>query len=204
MIEKIAYGNFKSKYKCKSKKQIILCHTARDINEYLTSLKFRFNGSYDKIPHFIITRDGKVLQLLDPHYRSKYFNNDVMDKEKIVISLDNLGWLTKKPLSDSYLNWIGNIYKQEVCEKKWRDQSIWHPYTQEQLNSTAKVCTELCEMFSIPKTFVGHNTKIENIKLFNGITTKSNYDTRFTDLSPAFDFTNFVKILENEQIQSQI
>ena len=66
MIEKIFYGNFKTKYKSKNKKQIILCHTAREVNEYLTSLKFRFNGKYDKIPHYVITRDGKVLQLLDP------------------------------------------------------------------------------------------------------------------------------------------
>ena len=204
MIEKIFYGNFKTKYKSKNKKQIILCHTAREVNEYLTSLKFRFNGKYDKIPHYVITRDGKVLQLLDPKLKSKYFNNNVMEKARLVVTLENIGWLMKKPLSDSYLNWIGNIYKQEVCEKKWRDYSMWHPYTQEQLESTAKVCTELCNEFSIPKTFVGHNTKIENIELFNGITTKSNYNTRFTDLSPAFDFKSFVKILENEQIQSEI
>ena len=66
MIEKILYGNFKTKLRSKNKKQIILCHTAREVNEYLTSLKFRSNGKFDRIPHFVITRDAKVLQLLDP------------------------------------------------------------------------------------------------------------------------------------------
>jgi N-acetyl-anhydromuramyl-L-alanine amidase AmpD len=204
MIDKISYGNFKTKLKSKKKKQIILCHSAREVNEYLTSLKFRSNGKFDRIPHFVITRDGKVLQLLDPKSKTRYFNNDIMDKDSIVVCLDNLGWLMKKPLSEHYLNWIGNIYKQEVCEKKWREYSFWQPYTEEQLESTAKICGELCNEFSIPKRFVGHNTKVENIELFNGITTKSNYNTRFTDLSPAFDFQNFVKFLDNEQIRSQI
>lgn len=204
MIDKIVYGNFKTKLKSKKKKQIILCHTAREVNEYLTSLKFRSNGKFDRIPHFVITRDGKVLQLLDPKSKTRYFNNDIMDKDTIVVCLENLGWLMKKPLSDHYLNWIGNIYKQEVCEKKWREYSFWQPYTEEQLESTAKICGDLCNEFSIPKRFVGHNTKVENIELFNGITTKSNYNTRFTDLSPAFDFPNFVKFLDNEQIRSEI
>lgn len=204
MIEKILYGNFKTKLKGKNKKQIILCHTAREVNEYLTSLKFRSNGKYEQIPHFVVTRDGKILQLLDPKSKSHFFNNDIMDKDSIVVCLENLGWLTKKPLSESYLNWIGNIYKQEVYEKKWRDYSFWQPYTEDQLKSAAKICVEMCDEFSIPKTFVGHNTKVENIELFNGITTKSNYNTRFTDLSPAFDFQNFVKFLDNEQIRSEI
>jgi N-acetyl-anhydromuramyl-L-alanine amidase AmpD len=204
MIDKISYGNFKTKLKSKKKKQIILCHSAREVNEYLTSLKFRSNGKFDRIPHFVITRDGKVLQLLDSKSKTRYFNNDIMDKDSIVVCLENLGWLMKKPLSEHYLNWIGNIYKQEVCEKKWREYSFWQPYTEEQLESTAKICGELCNEFSIPKRFVGHNTKVENIELFNGITTKSNYNTRFTDLSPAFDFQNFVKFLDNEQIRSQI
>jgi len=204
MIEKILYGNFKTKLRSKNKKQIILCHTAREVNEYLTSLKFRSNGKFDRIPHFVITRDAKVLQLLDPKSKTRYFNNDIMDKDSIVVCLENLGWLMKKPLSEHYLNWIGNIYKQEVCEKKWREYSFWQPYTEEQLESTAKICGELCNEFSIPKRFVGHNTKVENIELFNGITTKSNYNTRFTDLSPAFDFQNFVKFLDNEQIRSEI
>ena len=53
MFERISYGDFKATGKQKKKKQIILCHTSREIGEYLTSLKFRVNGSYDKIPNYV-------------------------------------------------------------------------------------------------------------------------------------------------------
>jgi N-acetyl-anhydromuramyl-L-alanine amidase AmpD len=204
MIEKTIYGNFKTKLKTNKKTQIILCHTSREVNEYLISLKLRYNGKNTRVPHFVITRNGNVLQLLDTKYQSFFFKNHSINNKSIILSLENLGWLIKKPLSDSYLNWIGNIYKQEVFEKKWREYYFWQPYTEIQLEMTAKLCSEICQEFSIPKNFVGHNTKVDNIELFNGITTRSNYDSRFTDLSPAFDFQNFVKNLENEQIRSEI
>jgi N-acetyl-anhydromuramyl-L-alanine amidase AmpD len=204
MNDVIQYGNFKSLLKSKKKKQIILCHTAREVNEFLTSLKFRYNGAYNRIPHFVITQNGQVLQLLEPKSKTSFFKNHTMDSQCIVVCLENLGWLVKKPLSNSYLNWISNIYKQEVYEKKWREHSFWHPYTEIQVEKTVELCKVLCEEFSIPKKFVGHNTRVENIELFSGVATRSNYNTRFTDLSPAFDFQTFSKKLEYEQIQSEI
>jgi len=50
------YGNFKTTGKQKKKKQIILCHTSREVEEYLTSLKVRYNSKYDKIPNYVITK----------------------------------------------------------------------------------------------------------------------------------------------------
>ena len=49
---------------------------------------------------------------------------------------------------------------------------------------------------NIPKKSIGHNTKFNGIEKFNGIVTKSNYDVIFTDVSPAFDFEKFNKLLE--------
>jgi hypothetical protein len=37
------------------------------------------------------------------------------------------------------------------------------------------------------------------LKNFDGILTKSNLDTKYTDLSPSFDFAAFTKYIENEQ-----
>jgi len=48
-IEK--YGNFKTTGKQKKKKQIILCHTSREVEEYLTSLKF---GTIPSMTKFLI------------------------------------------------------------------------------------------------------------------------------------------------------
>jgi N-acetyl-anhydromuramyl-L-alanine amidase AmpD len=200
MVDVILYGNFKSKVKGKRRKQIVLCHTAREVGEYLTSLRFRNNAKYERIPHFVITKEGKVLELLSPKSETKFFGDNFLDKETIVICLENLGWLTKKPLSSTYLNWIGNIYSEEVYERKWRDYVFWQPYTKEQVEQTASLCIRLCEEFNIPKRFVGHNTKIDGIELFQGIVTRSNYNQRFTDLSPAFDFENFKNLLKDEQL----
>ena len=56
----IKYGNFKNSGENENKTQIILTHTSRDINQYLMSLKYRFNSKYDKIPNYIIDKEGKI------------------------------------------------------------------------------------------------------------------------------------------------
>lgn len=203
MVEIIPYGNFKGMGKPKKKKQIILCHTSREVGEYLTSLKFRDNGKYDKIPNYVISREGKILELLNPKYNTNFLGEKINDRDCVSITLENLGWLNKKPLSISYLNWLGNIYNQEVYEKKWRDYNFWQPYTEIQIKMCAHLCIKLCEDLSIQKKFVGHNVKVDGIELFNGITTRSNYHQRYTDLSPAFDFESFKKELDYEQLHER-
>ena len=110
------YGNFKPTGKQKKKKQIILCHTSREVEEYLTSLKFRYNGKFDRIPNYVITRDGKILQLLSDISHTNYFNNENINRNSIIICLENLGWLEKKPLTNSYINWKGSIYNEQVYD----------------------------------------------------------------------------------------
>ena len=203
MDDIIFYGKFKTAGKNKKKNQIVLCHSSREVGEYLTSLRLRHFGKYDKIPHFIVTREGKILQLLPLNSTTNFFGETTIKKESIIVSLENLGWLIKKPLSSVYLNWIGNIYNQEVYEKRWRDYGLWQPYTDIQVDKTSKLCQWLCNELSIPQKFVGHNTKIEGIELFSGVCSRSNFDQRFTDLSPAFDFNNFKKIFEYEELDER-
>ena len=180
------------------KTQIILTHTSRNVKEYLTSLKYRHNKKYDKIPHFIITRDGKIIQTLDTEKYSKFLNNSKHDKQSIIISLENLGWLEKEPLKNYHINWIGSIYKEKVLDKKWRDYFFWEPYTKIQLDKTAELCKKLSKEHPINITCIGHNTKTNRMEPFNGILTRSNIDDDSTDVSPAFDFEYFIKKLENE------
>lgn len=199
MLKLTKYGNFRGLGKNKNKKQIILCHTSREVDKYLASLRFRYNGRFDKIPNFLITRLGEVIQLLDEYSYSAYFPKTEVNKNAIFICLENLGWLEKKPLSTEYISWDGSIYNEKVYEKKWRDYFFWEPYTEKQILETSKLCTQMIELFQIKKTCVGHNTRVDGIEKFEGIVTKSNYDQRFTDLNPSFKFENFVKLLENEQ-----
>ena len=117
MLDIIKYGNFKSVGKQKKKRQIILCHTSREVEEYLTSLKFRYNEKYDKIPNYVVTTEGKVIQLLDDVSYSNYFTESNVNRNSVIVCLENLGWLEKKPLTNYYINWKGSIYKQQVYEK---------------------------------------------------------------------------------------
>ena len=199
MLKLEKFGNFKPLGRSKEKKQIILCHTSREVGEYLTSLKFRYNARYDKIPNFVVTKEGEVLQLLDEKGFTNFFSDDYLNQSTIVISLENFGWLEKKPLTDHYINWNSSIYKGKVFEKKWRDYFFWEPYNEEQTIRTANLCSDLCDTLRIKKQCVGHNTKIEGMYKFEGISSRSNYDVRFTDLSPSFDFEILIKNIENEQ-----
>jgi N-acetyl-anhydromuramyl-L-alanine amidase AmpD len=193
------YGNFKPIGKQKNKKQIILCHTSREVEEYLTSLNVRYNSKYDKIPNFVINRDGKILRLISEDSYSNFFHETEVNKRSIFICLENLGWLEKKPLTNHYINWKGSIYNQQVYEKKWRDYFFWQPYTTSQLTSTADLCNQLIRTLRIENRCIGHNTKVDGIEGYEGIVSKSNFSSNFTDLNPSFNFETFRKLLENEQ-----
>jgi len=195
-IEKLS-NNFVGTHQ--DKKQIILTHTSRDVEEYLMSLKYRMNSKFTRIPHYIIAKDGSVIQTLSEEHYSDFFHYPQINEESIIISLENLGWLEKVPLKDQYTNWIGNIYKGVPYEKKWRDYFLWEPYTEAQMVSTAELCIKIVNKHNIEKKSVGHNTRISGIEDFGGIVSRSNYDNDFTDVSPAFNFETFVKYIKNEQ-----
>jgi hypothetical protein len=198
MIKIIKFGNYLSFDENDEKRQIVLLHTSREINQYLTGLKYRFNGKYDKIPNYVIDKEGKILELIEPKKTSRIFNNKNIDKNIITISLENLGWLYKEPLQKGYINWIGNIYKGKVYERKWRDYVYWDIYTPEQTESCFELCIKLVNEFNIDKKFVGHNTKINGIEKFSGIVSRSNYFSETTDLNPSFNFEEFLKKIEDE------
>lgn len=192
---------FNSIGKWKNKKQILLTHTSRNASEYISGLKHRYNGEYNKIPHYLIKKDGRIFQLLDPELYSSFLERNKNNKQIINITLENLGWLKKNPLNSTYINWIGNIYKEGVYERKWRGYLFWDPYTNEQMESVKNLCLDLCNRFDIPKTCIGHNVKIDGAEQFEGIITRSNINSNRTDLSPAFDYEEFLKVLEkNEQV----
>ena len=184
--------------KTKTKTQIILCHTSRTANEYLISLKYRKNGKYDKIPNFLISKDGKILDLIPSDSYCNFFDNEDVNKNSIIISLENLGWLKKEPLKNYHINWIGNIYKGKVYDKQWRDYFHWDPYPERQIDSTVFLCKKLIDEFKIEKRFVGHNTQVDGVEKFKGIVCRSNFNKENTDLSPSFNFDYFLKKIENE------
>ena len=195
IIENLIQTNFKKEDK---KNQIVLCHTSRTLFDYMVSIKFRFGGKPIRLPHYIISRDGRILKLIDEELNGYFTNNDRINTKSIVVCLENLGWLEKEPLKQHHINWIGNIYKEKVFDRKWRDYFFWHPYTEIQIEKTAELCLELMEKYKIEKNFIGHNTKVKGVESYMGIITRSNFDEFATDLSPAFNFEKFNKLLNDE------
>lgn len=197
MIDIIRDKKFTPSGKQKKKKQIILTHTGREYTNYINSLTYRFNGNYNKIPNYIITKKGDIIQLLDNVAYSNLFNEPNINRNSIIISLENLGWLQKEPLKDYHINWIGDIYYGKVYEKKWRDYFFWDFYTEIQIEKTSFLCNQLFSEMSIKPQFIGHNTKINGIEKYEGVVSRSNYDMIYTDINPSFNFDNFLKKIEN-------
>jgi N-acetyl-anhydromuramyl-L-alanine amidase AmpD len=197
-MEIIKYGDFKPLGKQKKKSQIILTHTSRNVEDYLTSLRYRYNGKFDRIPNYIVTKEGKILQLLDNIEHTNYFKELNVNRNGIFISLENLGWLEKQPLEDYYINWVGDIYRGVPFERKWRDYFFWDPYTDKQIKSLKNLIEVIFNDMKIEKNVVEHNTKISGVEKYRGIVTRSNFDSNYTDLSPAFDFEKLTKLIYNE------
>jgi N-acetyl-anhydromuramyl-L-alanine amidase AmpD len=175
------------------KKQIILTHTSRKGEDYLKSLEYRYNGVYDKLPHYVILKNGEHKQICESNRVTNFFESQKLNDNAIVICLENLGWLNKDILSPTYSNWLNQKAEGKIRERKWRQKYFWDPYTQEQTETLINLCNELCEEHSIPKKFVGHNTQLDSLEDFKGILNRSNFYSEYTDLSPAF---NFVYLLE--------
>jgi len=178
----------------KNKRQIILCETKRDHINYINSLKYRYNGKNKFLPNYVINRDGEVFQIIKPNTYSNFMDDVRVNKNSIIIALENLGWLEKNPIENTYLNWIGDIYKKEVFERKWRDKFYWQKYDQiEQIESLANLIIKLCEEFDIPKVCTETNVYQNGIENFKGVVSKSSFNILYKDINPSFDF----KLLQN-------
>jgi N-acetyl-anhydromuramyl-L-alanine amidase AmpD len=179
------------------KRQIILCDTKRDYRNYINSLKYRYNGKNPYLPNFVIDKTGKVYSIIPPDSFSNFMQDKKIDKKSIIIVLENNGWLKKNPLDNTFINWVGDIYKKDVFEKKWREQFFWEPYTKKQLIGLSNLIKEMCEKFDIPKESLGHNVISDETSNFNGVVSKSNYDFSHKDVNPSFDFKLLKELLDD-------
>lgn len=191
------YGNNTPIGKNDSKHQILLSHSSRNAESFLASMRHRFNGKFDRQPNYFIKKDGIIIKLLEDNEYSNLLPG--ISEKAIVVCLENFGWLEKQSLKNYYVNWIGDIYNNKPFERKWRDYYFWDNYTDEQLNSLAQLCNHLFSVMGIEENVIGHNTKIIGADKYKGVICKSNYDSEYTDLSPAFDFDKFSNKLHNEQ-----
>ena len=182
----------------KEKTQIILADSKRDVKNYVQSLRYRYNKKNPYLPNYVISKKGEVYKITEPTNYSKFLENPEIDKKSIIIVLENLGSLKKIPIQEYHINWIGDIYKKKVFERKWRDEYFWDPYETIQLESLSKLTKKLCNEFKIPIECIGHNVKQEGVEFFKGVVSRSNYDTNSKDVNPSFNFKLFKELLEND------
>ena len=108
--------------KKKSKKtQIFLYDTQRRVDDFINKIKYRKNGKYDDVPHFVVSKLGMVYQLFDTNHSSNTFDIPKIDKKMIKIAIENLGWLNKNTITGILNNWIGDPYRSEPHIRNWRN-----------------------------------------------------------------------------------
>ena len=57
--------------KRKSKKtQILLYDTQRRVDDFINKIKYRKNGGYEDVPHFVVSKLGMVYKLFDSNHSS--------------------------------------------------------------------------------------------------------------------------------------
>lgn len=170
------------------KTQIFLYDTQRRIDDYVNKLKYRKNGRYEDIPHFIVSKLGLVYEVFDTNFYSNTFNNPNIDKKIIKIAVENLGWLNKNTITGILYNWIGDPYRTEPHVRNWRNFHFWDKYTDTQMKSISELSDFLCEKHNIFKQVVPSQGYMEKIDNFKGIVCKSNFSNIYTDINPSFDF----------------
>jgi len=176
----------------KSKKtQIFLYDTQRRLDDFLSKMKYRLNGKYEDVPHYVISKLGVVYQLFDTDHSSNTFNDPQIDKKQIKIAVENLGWLNKDTITGVLYNWIGDPYRGEPHIRNWRNYYFWDVYSETQIKSLSELCNELFDKHKIIKQSVPSHGYLENASNFRGIVCKSNFSSIYTDINPSFNFGFF-------------
>jgi hypothetical protein len=171
------------------KKQIILGHTSSNLSEYVTKIKTRYNGKYNRLPAFIIGVDGVIYQMYDPQYYSRFMQDEAVDKIAIPVMLENVGWVIQDGRDNLWYDWKGHVYEDGmVVQKEWRNKKFWAGYSTAQMDSLVWLINDLCTTQKVPKSFVGDNRAVHKPQTFKGVINKSNYCKDAFDLSPAMDF----------------
>jgi N-acetyl-anhydromuramyl-L-alanine amidase AmpD len=179
-------------HKRKTKKtQILLYDTQRRVDDFINKIKYRKNGKYEDVPHFVVSKLGMVYQLFDTNHSSNTFDDPKTDKKQIKIAIENLGWLNKNTITGILHNWIGDPYRSEPHIRNWRNYYFWDKYGETQLNAVAELCEMLCEKHDIFKQTVPSQGYLENASNFKGIVCKSNFSSIYTDINPSFNFRVF-------------
>lgn len=182
------------------KSQIIIGGSLRSESNHIAHLKIKDFGLTKKWPTYTITREGKIYQHYDPVFFSEYMGIREIDKKAVSIVLENMGNLVYDANKEKFINWINeevNDAEKLVGEQLWKNYRYWEKYTAPQCESLVGLCNYLLKELNIKLDAIGHNVLETEIDLgsFQGILTRSNFDSEYTDLNPMFNWNKFLKMM---------
>jgi len=174
------------------KKQIVLHHTVSDGSADAV-LNWWKNDGVRVATAYIVEKNGNIIEAFDPIYWSNHIGKGSTKQNNmstIGIEIVNEGWLTKNNNGD--FKWFDNKNKYKgssIINYSWRGQNHWANYTDEQINSVALLCSQLCELFLIPKQILGTFDYNKEFFNYSGIVAHCNLRADKTDVSPAFSYS---------------
>ena len=191
-IDKETYQLTEKNYikKENKKSQIVLGNSFSSNMLHYTGWLKRHCGNFKKTSAFTIDINGNIIQHFDPKYYSDFISIKGTNEKIISITLENIGWLNCDMIG-KYYDRYNNEYKGKIIEKGWRNHNYWATYNTKQMDSTVKLCKNLCEEFNIERECISYNTKSDDVYEFEGVCFRSNYLKHYSDISPAFDISKF-------------
>ena len=104
----------------KNKKLIILCHTSRVGEDYLTSLDFRNNGKYDRLPNYVILKDGSVVETLSPEKYSEFLEDKKLGDKITSETGQKIFYLDENPTAEN----IAKFLFEKICPKLFAKKDV--------------------------------------------------------------------------------
>lgn len=157
------------------KKQVYLHHTAGGGDARSVSRFWNSNSS--KIATaFVIGERGEMVQCFSSKHwawhlgvGSEIFKANklpFLDLNKTSIGIELTNWGMLKQVNGKFYNYVNRVVPSSMVtelERPFKGHKFWFKYTDEQIESTRKLVTYLCETYDIP---MDYNESIWDIDLF--------------------------------------
>ncbi len=154
---------------------------------------------------YAVDKGGELIELFPPCYWAYHTGNgSAHDINTVGVEIANEGYLKEmngKYYWDAAGKWVeyqGKVFDNKV---KWRGWQHFAAFTEEQYDTTARICAELCRNFDIrPAVLDGYEYAISYLS-FKGIVKHCNIYSTKVDVTPAFDTGKFRKLLDQYTVQ---
>lgn len=203
MIDKTTYklpeSNYHKSKPTQSKNRIIIGNTFSNNMNHFIGWLHRNNGRFKRTATYTIDLNGNIYEHFPPEHYSDFISIDEVNKFSISIVLENEGWFVKDLINENkYITHNGNIYSRdnEIIIKRWRGFKFWAPYSSKQIDALIELVKILCVEYGIELKAIENNLNTAESFIFEGVMYRSNFDSKYTDVSPAWDSNTFKNKLE--------